>query len=347
MDRQLLSQLLEDAYKMVSNSKELETISNSLYLEAESTNRQLESMKQFQEDLDELNKLARNSTNAEMIARLNLQNSNIREIRQENRELKACLEDHQHALEAIMHKYREHIQHKVLNSQINFKEQYNEHLLNIIRDQKEKINEMAGVMQRAAQLDEQPYYKELEVLTQLKLENKGLREMLYISKEFGSTGTAVATDPSLEESISSSKEVPKLNLSNGSTSSTASTSCSSVCDQNSVIVKLPPPTLSLPSSVNFSSPSPVPLLENQNNFADDSSESESVTSEESSCTLVDENNLSDIDDIINTLSAIDEHLSEFTSTIETVNNVDCSDLKPTTVPPQQLSTTNHFPTEDT
>lgn len=281
-----------------------------------------------------------------MIARLNLQNSNIREIRQENRELKACLEDHQHALEAIMHKYREHIQHKVLNSQINFKEQYNEHLLNIIRDQKEKINEMAGVMQRAAQLDEQPYYKELEMLTQLKLENKGLREMLYISKQFGSIGAA-ANDPSLEESINN-KEVPKLNLSNGSTSSTASTSCSSVCEQNSVIVKLPPPSLSSSSSsVNSSSPSPVPLLENQNNFADDCSESESVTSEESSCTLVDdENNLSDIDDIINTLTVIDEHLSEFTSTIETVNNIDCSDLKPITVPPQ-LSTTNHCPTEDT
>lgn len=285
-----------------------------------------------------------------MIARLNLQNSNIREIRQENRELKACLEDHQHALEAIMHKYREHIQHKVLNSQINFKEQYNEHLLNIIRDQKEKINEMAGVMQRAAQVDEQPYYKELEMLTQLKLENKGLREMLYISKEFGSTTTATTTgsDPTLEESISI-KEVPKLNLSNGSSSSTSSTSCSSVCEQNSVIVKLPPPSSMMitPSSVNSSSPSPVPLLENQNNFVDDSSESESVTSEESSCTLVDENNLSDIDDIINTLSAIDEHLSEFTSTtIEPVNNVDCSDMKPTTTVPPQLST-NHCPTEDT
>lgn len=298
-----------------------------------------------------MNKLARNSTNAEMIARLNSQKPNIREIRQENRELKACLEDHQHALEAIMHKYREHIQHKVLNSQINFKEQYNEHLMNIIRDQKEKINEMAGVMQRAAQLDEQPYYKELEMLTQLQLENKGLRELLYISKVFGSTGAA-ATDPALEESISI-KEVPELNLSNGSALSPASTSsCSLVSEPDSVIVKLSPtPTpLFSPSSVNSSSPSnspsPVPLLENQNNFADDCSESESVTSEESSCTLVDENNLSDIDDIINTLSVIDEHLSEFTSNIEPVNNVDCSDLKPTTVPPQ-LSTTNHCPKEDT
>lgn len=45
MNRQI-AQLLEDAHKMVNNSKELETISNSLYLEAESTNRQLENMKQ-------------------------------------------------------------------------------------------------------------------------------------------------------------------------------------------------------------------------------------------------------------------------------------------------------------
>lgn len=51
MDRQLLAQLLEDAHKMVNNSKELETISNSLYLEAESTNRQLESMRQVNSTL--------------------------------------------------------------------------------------------------------------------------------------------------------------------------------------------------------------------------------------------------------------------------------------------------------
>ena len=46
MERRMFAQLLSDASKMVNNSKELETISNSLFLEAESTNRQLESLKQ-------------------------------------------------------------------------------------------------------------------------------------------------------------------------------------------------------------------------------------------------------------------------------------------------------------
>lgn len=299
-----------------------------------------------------MNKLARNSTNAEMIARLNSQKPNIREIRQENRELKACLEDHQHALEAIMHKYREHIQHKVLNSQINFKEQYNEHLLSVIRDQKEKINEMAGVMQRAAEIDEQPYYKELEMLTQLKLENKGLRELLYISKEFGSTvaAAAAAQQSPPEQNNIISKEVPKSILVNGSSTPSTSTSCSSqdlIFGQTTVA-----PPLITPSSVNScspsNSPSPVPLLENQNYFADDCSESESVTSEESSCTLVDDNNLSDdIDEIVNNLTNFDEQLSDLTLNSVDVNNVDCADLKSTIIVPPQLSTTNHCPKEET
>lgn len=132
-----------------------------------------------------MNKLARDKTNAEMVNRVNQQNPSLREFRQENRELKATLEDHQRALEIIMHKYREQIQHKVFTSRINFKEMYNVKLQEVIRKQQEKINEMAAVMQKAASIDDDIINNEIELITKLKVENQGLREMLQISQQFG------------------------------------------------------------------------------------------------------------------------------------------------------------------
>lgn len=154
---------------------------------------------QFQDDLDSLNRIARDKSNADMVNRINQQNPCIREIRQENRELKACLEDHQRALELIMHKYREHTQNKVLTSQINFKDMYNENLWKIIREQADKINEMAAVMQRAASIDDETVHKEIEMLTKLKMENQTLRELLQISNKFNSTGKIITANAHLLE----------------------------------------------------------------------------------------------------------------------------------------------------
>ncbi|XP_055371880.1 putative uncharacterized protein DDB_G0286901 [Condylostylus longicornis] len=182
-----IQQLILEAQKMANRNKELVALSNSLLVEAESNNRTLEAMRQFQDDIDSLNKLARNKSNSDMINRINQQNPSIRETRNENRELKATLEDHQRVLELVMQKYREHTQQNLFKSQVNFKELYNEKLLEVIRKQAEKINEMAAVMQKAAQADDDDIYKELEWNTKLKTENQALREILQIANDFGST----------------------------------------------------------------------------------------------------------------------------------------------------------------
>lgn len=194
-----VGQIIVDAQRMASRVKDLEVLSGGLLMEAEGNNRHLESMRQFQDDLDSLNRIARDKSNADMVNRINQQNPCIREIRQENRELKACLEDHQRALELIMHKYREHTQNKVLTSQINFKDMYNENLWKIIREQADKINEMAAVMQRAASMDDETVHREIEMLTKLKMENQTLRELLQISNQFDSTGKMITPNAHLLE----------------------------------------------------------------------------------------------------------------------------------------------------
>ncbi|XP_065091945.1 FGFR1 oncogene partner 2 homolog [Ochlerotatus camptorhynchus] len=190
-------QIILDAKRIANRLKDREALGDSLLLESESVNKQIESMRQFQDDIDILNKLARDRSNNQLITIIHQENPQIREIQQENRLLKAELEDYQHALEHIMSKYREHTQSKILNTKVNFVEafskhqQFNERKDEVIRQQTQKIQEMAAVMQRASQLDEEQFNQEQEFLSKLMTENKGLRELLEISHKYGSNGQKI------------------------------------------------------------------------------------------------------------------------------------------------------------
>lgn len=60
----------------------------------------------------------------QLINIIHQENPHIREVQQENKELKKSLEDHQRVLEHIMTKYREHTQKQIYSTNINFKEVY-------------------------------------------------------------------------------------------------------------------------------------------------------------------------------------------------------------------------------
>jgi hypothetical protein len=64
---------------------------------------------QYQEDLNELNEMARHKPRANLVLGIAQENRQIRELQQENKELRMSLEEHQSALELIMSKYREQI----------------------------------------------------------------------------------------------------------------------------------------------------------------------------------------------------------------------------------------------
>ena len=51
----------------------------------------------------------------------------------------------------------------------------------MVREKIDKISEMAAVMQRAIQADDDAVAREQEVIEQLKLENKTLRELLHVT----------------------------------------------------------------------------------------------------------------------------------------------------------------------
>lgn len=237
-------QIILDAKRIANRLKDREALGDSLLLETESVNKQIESMRQFQDDIDILNKLARDRSNNQLITIIHQENPQIREIQQENRLLKAALEDHQHALEHIMTKYREHTQSKILNTKVNFVEafskhqQFNEQKDEVIRQQTQKIQEMAAVMQRASQLDEEKFNQDQEFLSKLMTENKGLRELLEISHKYGSNGQRILVDDKSTQTDTYLPDAPAASTSKSAISSFNESSAS-----NTGTIKVSPASL--------------------------------------------------------------------------------------------------------
>lgn len=96
----------------------------------------------------------------------------MREIQQENRELRAALEDYHITLEHIMSKYREHTSKQIYKTGINFKAFQDYKYSEIIKQQAEKIQEMAAVMDKAAEIDETSELQREEIVSMLKAENQ-------------------------------------------------------------------------------------------------------------------------------------------------------------------------------
>ncbi|NXT96962.1 SIKE1 protein, partial [Buphagus erythrorhynchus] len=114
------------------------------------------------------------------------ENTQIRDLQQENRELWVSLEEHQDALELIMSKYRK----QMLQLLEGRKREEAEPVLKVhqansgeIESQIDRICEMGEVMRKAVQVDDEQFFKVQEKLAQLELENKELRELLSISRE--------------------------------------------------------------------------------------------------------------------------------------------------------------------
>lgn len=122
--------------------------------------------------MEQLNQVANHKPHSQLIADIQKENRLLREIQQENRELRAALEEHQTALEHIMTKYRQHTSQQIYKSRVNWyliqQQQYSQ----IIKEQAEKIQEMAAVMEGAAFIDESRVNREEEITSTLKAENK-------------------------------------------------------------------------------------------------------------------------------------------------------------------------------
>ncbi|XP_048405404.1 FGFR1 oncogene partner 2 homolog isoform X1 [Stegostoma tigrinum] len=181
-----IEKVLADAKALVERLKEHDSAAEALIEQTTALNKRVEAMKQYQEDIQELNEVARHRPRSTLVMGIQQENRQIRHLQQENKELRTSLEEHQSALELIMSKYREQMFRLLMASKkddlmmiTKLKEQHSKELQVHV----DKINEMATVMRKAIEIDEQRLFKEQERIVQLEFENKGLREVLQINKE--------------------------------------------------------------------------------------------------------------------------------------------------------------------
>jgi len=174
-----VEQLLTDARRLSTRLKDHDTSADNIITRSQEVLREVEAMRQYQENIENLNEVAHNRPRAHLVLGIQQENSHIRSLQHENKELRAALEEHQSALELIMSKYREHVTSMIKSSG---KVEYSrDPSTNIIQKQTEKICEMAGVMKGALRLDEEKEVETQQLIARLFTENKGLRELLGIS----------------------------------------------------------------------------------------------------------------------------------------------------------------------
>ncbi|ELU02494.1 hypothetical protein CAPTEDRAFT_204806 [Capitella teleta] len=179
-----IEKVLADARMLCSRLKDHDSCADNLITNATTLDKRMDAMKEYEEDLNELNEIARHRPRANLILGLAQENSQIRELQNENRELRVALEEHQSALELIMKKYREQVAKLMAANRLDkalVTRAPGDQLDGCHPNQIDKICEMAAVMRQAIQVDEESATRDKQHLVQLQHENKTLREILQIT----------------------------------------------------------------------------------------------------------------------------------------------------------------------
>ncbi|TWW56310.1 suppressor of IKBKE 1 [Takifugu rubripes] len=184
-----LEKVLGDARTLLERLKEHDTAAEGLIEQSGALCQRVHNMREVGnalpdktiEDASEIRELSKYKPHV----LLTQENTQIKELQQENKELWLSLEEHQYALELIMGRYRK----QMLTLMMAKKELDTKPVLSLhedhakeVQSQVERICEMGQVMRRAVQVDDQHYCSVRERLAQLEIENKALQDLLAISK---------------------------------------------------------------------------------------------------------------------------------------------------------------------
>ncbi|XP_029521591.1 FGFR1 oncogene partner 2 homolog isoform X1 [Oncorhynchus nerka] len=104
-----LENVLSDAKSLVERLRNHDNAAEVLIEQTTSLNKRVEAMKQYQEEIESLNRVARHRPRSSLVMGIQQENRQIRDLQQENTELRTSLEEHQSAIELIMTKYREQV----------------------------------------------------------------------------------------------------------------------------------------------------------------------------------------------------------------------------------------------
>lgn len=193
-------QILSDAKRLVSRLSQQDSVADSIISQTQTLYKDVEAMKEYNEDLSDQNVSNQIRSRPLLVFNLQQENKHIRELQQENRELRDMLEEHQSVLELIMSKYRQQITNLI---RVNSTENANGYTNNTQELQKmaDSICEIADFMKQSIKVDDAGYVSEQEKLTELMTENKGLHELLDISKTYGSLKYMLNTPETADKEI--------------------------------------------------------------------------------------------------------------------------------------------------
>lgn len=185
-----VQQILSDAKRLASKLKEHDTAADSLLSQAQFAYKKIDAMKQYTDDLSELNDMEEGGLpHEELVNSIRTESRQLQEIVRENRILKAMVAEHQTALEMIMSKYRSQVSQLVAQSSTNQLVNNNiaaktiEEKNALIVQQEERIKEMMAVMSLAARLEAEEASRKEEIIGRLQIENQTLRKLLKISSD--------------------------------------------------------------------------------------------------------------------------------------------------------------------
>ncbi|KAK5863175.1 hypothetical protein PBY51_000224 [Eleginops maclovinus] len=189
-----LEKVLGDARILLERLKEHDTAAEGLIEQSGALNQRVQGMKEVgnalpdkhSEDTSEIHELTKYKPHV----LLTQENTQIKDLQQENKELWLSLEEHQYALELIMGRYRKQmLQLMMAKKELDTKPVLNLHENHAkeVQNQVERICEMGQVMRKAVQVDDQHYCSVRERLAQLEIENKELRDLMTFSKISGKT----------------------------------------------------------------------------------------------------------------------------------------------------------------
>ncbi|XP_061656651.1 suppressor of IKBKE 1 isoform X1 [Syngnathoides biaculeatus] len=197
-----LERVLGDARLLLERLKDHDTAAEGLIEQSGALSQKVQSMKEVGNALPDKN--AEDTSQVQEMIKykphvlLTQENTQIKELQQENKELWLSLEEHQYTLELIMGRYRKQmLQMMMAKEEVDTKPVLNLHEDHAkeVQTQLERICEMGQVMRRAMQVDDQRYCSIREKLAQLEIENKELRDLLAISKDSMGAAREESTQP--------------------------------------------------------------------------------------------------------------------------------------------------------
>ncbi|XP_043356237.1 suppressor of IKBKE 1 isoform X4 [Dermochelys coriacea] len=170
-----IEKILTDAKTLLERLKDHDNAAESLIDQSTVLHKRVAAMKEIGTSLSE--KYQEDATDLKDTSKykphilLSQENTQIRDLQQENRELWISLEEHQDALELIMSKYRKQMLHLIMGRKdVDAEPVLKVHVAHSVEIEShvDRICEMGEVMRKAVQMDDDQFCKIQEKLAQLE-----------------------------------------------------------------------------------------------------------------------------------------------------------------------------------